>query len=80
MCSNIQKADIFGAEPLGLFSKDLKDEGITNNKWRVLHEKELQLAVTHPPANYFQQIIQWTEASKIWKFPIDNEQGCFADM
>lgn len=67
--------DLFRSEPLGLFKKDLKDEGIANNKWRALHEKELQLAVTHPPSNYFHQMIQWTEAGKIWKFPIDNEQG-----
>lgn len=72
---SIQKVNVFGSESLGLFKKDLKDEGITNDKWRALHEKELQLAVTHPPANYFQQMIQWTEAGKIWRFPIDNEQG-----
>lgn len=70
--------DIFASEPLGLFRKDLTDEGISNNKWRSLHQKELQLAVTHPPANYFQQMIQWTETGKIWKFPIDNEQGTLA--
>lgn len=75
MCSNIQRADIFASEPLGLFNKDLNDEGIVNEKWRTLHEKEFRLAVTHPPSNYFQQMIQWTEAGKIWKFPIDNEQG-----
>lgn len=72
---NIEKLDVFGFEPLGLFRDDLKDQGIINNKWRTLHKKDLQLAVTHPPANYFQQMIQWTETGKIWKFPIDNEQG-----
>lgn len=67
--------DAFRSEPLGLFKRDSKDEGTVNNKWRALHEKELQLAVTHPASNYFQQMIQWTDAGKIWKFPIDNEQG-----
>lgn len=75
--SNIQRADIFSADPLGLFNNNLKNEGVTNSNWQMLHEKELQLAVTHPPANYFQQMIQWTEAGKIWQFPIDNEQGYY---
>lgn len=41
----------------------------------MLYEKELELAVTHPPANGFQQMIQWTKQGKVWQFPIDNEQG-----
>ncbi|KAG5890104.1 hypothetical protein JTB14_026475 [Gonioctena quinquepunctata] len=46
-----------------------------NETWRALFEHDLKLAVTHPPANYFQQMILWTEQGKLWKFPIDNEQG-----
>lgn len=46
-----------------------------NATWQTLHERELRLAVTHPPTNYFQEMILWTEQGKLWKFPIDNEQG-----
>ena len=27
------------------------------------------------PLNSFQELIQWTDASLMWKYPIDNEQG-----
>lgn len=69
---------MFNSEPLGIFTADkdlLKDEGEVNETWKNLYERELRLAVTHPPSNYFQQMILWTEQGKIWKFPIDNEQG-----
>lgn len=72
-----QKIDLFGSEPLGVFSKELKDsvgESLTKT-WDKLYERDLKLAVTHPPSNYFEQMILWTEQGKVWKFPIDNEQG-----
>ncbi|XP_064628604.1 small ribosomal subunit protein mS31-like [Lineus longissimus] len=28
-----------------------------------------------PPANAFEEMIQWTKEGKLWHFPIDNEQG-----
>lgn len=43
--------------------------------WSRLEKRELKLAVTHPPSNYFEKMILWTDQKKIWKFPIDNEQG-----
>lgn len=43
--------------------------------WSRLEKRELKLAVTHPPSNYFEKMILWTNQKKIWKFPIDNEQG-----
>lgn len=74
--------DLFGADPLGIFTRD---GGITStvstdaskrlSTWDMLLERDLRLAVTHPPSNYFQQMIQWTDQGKLWKFPIDNEQG-----
>lgn len=73
-----EEGSLFKSEPLGIFVADketLEDEGPVNETWRRLYERELHLAVTHPPANYFQQMILWTEQGKLWKFPIDNEQG-----
>lgn len=67
---------MFGAEPLGIFRTDCpKPEENINKTWKILHERELRLAITHPPSNYFQEMILWTEQGKLWKFPIDNEQG-----
>lgn len=71
-----EPVDIFGAEPLGIFNPENKGSVQRMNvTWDKLYERELKLAVTHPPQNYFEEQILWTEQGKIWKFPIDNEQG-----
>ncbi|KAL1376205.1 hypothetical protein pipiens_017034 [Culex pipiens pipiens] len=49
--------------------------GRPGKTWNALHERELRLAVTHPPANHFQKMALWTEQGKLWRFPINNEQG-----
>nr|CAG4651765.1 EOG090X04UC [Triops cancriformis] len=41
----------------------------------ALAKRELQLMTTHPPRNGFEEMIQWTEQEKVWRFPINNEQG-----
>lgn len=70
------KIDLFGGDALGIFTNADKLEVSTQTKtWEKLQNRDLRLAVTHPPSNYFQQMILWTEEGKIWKFPIDNEQG-----
>lgn len=75
------KIDIFGSEPLGIFkvsesqvqtTSDVQPEITT---WHRLEARELHLAVTHPPSNVFEEMIQWTEQGKLWHFPINNEQG-----
>ncbi|XP_023224765.1 28S ribosomal protein S31, mitochondrial-like [Centruroides sculpturatus] len=43
--------------------------------WNELKEHNLKLLVTHPPKNAFEEMIRWTEEGKLWKFPINNEQG-----
>lgn len=66
--------DLFGTEPLGIFL-DAELKSVDNlDTWRRLEERELRLAVTHPPSNYFEKMALWTEQGKLWKFPIDNEQ------
>lgn len=72
----MKKIDLFGAEPLGIFQPDDCPKPVenVNRIWQGLFERDLRLAVTHPPANYFQEMILWTEQGKLWKFPIDNEQ------
>lgn len=76
-CRKIE--DIYSAQPSGIFSKAhfIEESSAVSGlaTWDMLYEKELELAVTHPPANGFQQMIQWTKQGKVWQFPIDNEQG-----
>lgn len=69
--------DLFGGKPLGIFTNtsDLQDSPDMLSTWNYLQNRELKLAVTHPPKNYFEKMALWTEQGKLWKFPIDNEQG-----
>ncbi|CAH1972852.1 unnamed protein product [Acanthoscelides obtectus] len=72
----VQKIDLFGGEALNIFTNKSELTEVTQTKtWQRLYERDLKLAVTHPPSNYFQQLMLWTEQEKLWKFPIDNEQG-----
>lgn len=72
--------DLFGAPPLGIFKAKSSTE-VTESKtfkletWDRLAARDLKMSVTHPPANGFEEMILWTEQGKLWKFPIDNEQG-----
>nr|CAG4635414.1 EOG090X04UC [Artemia franciscana] len=43
--------------------------------WDAAKERALQMCVLSLPANGFEEMIQWTEQGKLWKFPIDNEYG-----
>ncbi len=69
--------DLFGGKPLNIFTNatDLQDSPDILSTWNHLQNRELKLAVTHPPRNYFEKMALWTEQGKLWKFPIDNEQG-----
>jgi small subunit ribosomal protein S31 len=75
------KINIFGGEPLNILkvpeskvetTSDVPPELTT---WHRLEARELRLAVTHPPSNIFEEMIQWTQQGKLWHFPVTNEQG-----
>ncbi|XP_058832849.1 small ribosomal subunit protein mS31 [Topomyia yanbarensis] len=68
---------LFGEEPLNIFTDPttLEDSPDMLKTWKKLQDRELRLAVAHPPANHFQKMALWTEQGKLWKFPINNEQG-----
>jgi len=73
---NYVPINLFSSEPLGIFKTFEKNKDIPIlPTWDRLHEKSLQTAVTHPPRNIYEQMIIWTEQGKLWKFPINNEQG-----
>lgn len=53
--------------------KDLKTNESTN--WKRLYEKKLYVSYRPIPKNGLEQMILLTEQGKLWKYPIDNEQG-----
>ncbi len=63
-------------KPLGIFSQDTKAESGSSLKfWEKFRQAELRRSTRFEPLNWFDQCIVWTEEGKLWKFPIDNEQG-----
>lgn len=71
----VVSVDLFGTEPLGIFTDPSKLQSKDFlGTWKKLEERELRMAVAHPPSNYFEKMAQWTNEGKLWKFPIDNEQ------
>lgn len=78
-----EPVDIFGAPPLRIFELETERTEtpvVELATWNYLEERDLRLLVTHPPSNIFDQLIQWTNEGKIWRFPIDNEQGTYLKM
>ena len=41
----------------------------------IVKDEERRENAYQPPSNAFEEQIRWTEEGKLWKFPIDNEQG-----
>lgn len=70
------QVDIFGAQSFTYFKGvKLVEQSFRLETWRNCMQRELRLAVTHPPRNIYEQMILWTEKGMMWQFPIDNEQG-----
>lgn len=73
---NYMPINLFSSEPLDIFKNfEVNSNCPTLSTWDRLLNKSLNLAVTQPPKNIYEQMIIWTEQGKLWKFPIDNEQG-----
>ena len=43
--------------------------------WERHNDQELIVAEQIVPLNGFEEMIKLTQEGKLWKFPIDNEQG-----
>ncbi|XP_073957328.1 mitochondrial ribosomal protein S31 [Choristoneura fumiferana] len=67
--------NIFGSEPLGIFKAQESNYGTKLEVWESLKQREVMLATSQQPTNYFQKMAIWTEQGKVWQFPINNEQG-----
>uniref|UniRef100_A0A1B0CK83 Small ribosomal subunit protein mS31 n=1 Tax=Lutzomyia longipalpis TaxID=7200 RepID=A0A1B0CK83_LUTLO len=72
---NFDRVNLWGAQPLNLFPKDVKELEDPLKIWSLLQQRELQASFESPPRNYFEKMQRWTNEGKIWHFPIDNEQG-----
>lgn len=74
-----ERLHIYRGESLGIFSKTtatgVDAVGPALDTWHRLQRQELKMMVTHPPTNGFEEMIRWTEQGKLWRYPIDNEQG-----
>ncbi|XP_054163606.1 uncharacterized protein LOC128961396 [Oppia nitens] len=75
--SSGQKHNLFTGEDIGIFEANMKEaEDLPKLLiWDRLLEEELRDVVAQPPMNAFEEMIQWTEEGKLWKYPINNEQG-----
>ncbi|CAF0818332.1 unnamed protein product, partial [Brachionus calyciflorus] len=70
--------NLSGGNGLALFGSDFKPVVTTTLEspiWSMHHDEQLKLAQQSLPINGFDELIQLTNEGKIWKFPIDNEQG-----
>ncbi|XP_017765827.1 PREDICTED: 28S ribosomal protein S31, mitochondrial [Eufriesea mexicana] len=61
---------------VNLFHKhgEVKD-GVKLKIWDEMEKSRLYFIKNSFITNAFEEMIQWTEEGKLWKFPIDNEQG-----
>lgn len=75
--STYSTTNLFNSEPLNIFKESLSTSEYEDNlkMWQFQKHRELKLTITHPPSNYFEKLMIWSEQKKIWNFPIDNEQG-----
>jgi len=74
---NVVVGDIFSGTPLGIFDGPMPDNdyGTTLKFWEECREREMKILGTPSPRNAIEEMILWTNQGKLWKFPIDNEQG-----
>nr|CAG4650102.1 EOG090X04UC [Sida crystallina] len=83
LLNTTQRDSLSHGKPFGIFKDSKFTEGASSGAklttWDMLTERELRLAVSQPPANGFQQMINWTKQGKLWQFPINNEQGLEAE-
>ncbi|XP_018393215.1 PREDICTED: 28S ribosomal protein S31, mitochondrial isoform X2 [Cyphomyrmex costatus] len=75
--ARFKNIDLWNGKPSNIFENmNAASPNIPELKtWVSLEQRELKALTTYPPANIFQELILWTEQGKLWKFPIDNEQG-----
>lgn len=64
------------AATLNLFrSKTEISKEKSQRLWSDLEQEELKLYEQKSPKNAFEEMINWTNEGKLWKYPINNEEG-----
>lgn len=43
--------------------------------WDIEFANQLATSVNHQPRNGLEEMIQWTKEGKLWRYPINNEDG-----
>lgn len=68
--------ELAGASSLNLFrsGKQISQER-SKKLWSDLEQEELKLLEQKSPKNAFEEMINWTNEGKLWKYPINNEEG-----
>ena len=68
---------LFIGEGLGIFEPNIKESPDLPKLqiWDRLMQDELEYVMAQPPKNAFDEMIKLTEDGKLWKYPINNEQG-----
>ncbi|XP_055702738.1 28S ribosomal protein S31, mitochondrial [Phlebotomus papatasi] len=69
------RVNLWSGQALNLFPNGLKESSDPLKVWNILQNRELQATFETAPRNYFEKMQRWTVEGKIWRFPIDNEQG-----
>lgn len=75
LSSRFDRVNLWSGQALNLFPNGLKESSDPLKVWNILQNRELQAAFETAPRNYFEKMQRWTVEGKIWRFPIDNEQG-----
>ena len=75
----MDRTNLFTGEDIGIFEPNMKESADSPKmlNWDRHVNDELQYIVAQPPKNAFEEMILLTEEGKLWKFPINNEQGMF---
>ena len=72
--------DELASKSLKLFRSERQIGREKNKKlWSDLEQEELNLLEQKSPKNAFEEMINWTNEGKLWKYPINNEEG-LADL
>lgn len=75
-----RNSGIFTGDCLNIFDPKglhLTSDVVSNPFWDKLAQREVELSLDFSPENAFEEMIKWTEEGKLWRYPIDNEQGLF---
>ncbi|XP_022670762.1 28S ribosomal protein S31, mitochondrial-like [Varroa destructor] len=73
----VQQFPLFEGPGLGIFTSTSHDDKMFKpvTLLDTLVEREARQKITVIPKNALDEMILWTESGKLWKFPIDNEEG-----